>query len=35
MIEFKRPIRAGEKPACRQKGVRYGSKTPTAAKYQK
>jgi hypothetical protein len=35
MIEFKRPICAAVKPASLQKGARYGSKTPTAAKYQK
>jgi len=31
MIEFRRPICAEGIPICRQNGVRYGSKTPTAA----
>src|SRR5512146_1878777 len=31
----RKPNWLGENPASRQKGARYGSKTPTAAKYQK
>jgi hypothetical protein len=34
-MAFSRPSSAAENPRERQNGVRYGSETPMAAKYQK